>query len=226
MAAMIDINGYYKMGFSKTLVMRDYYNRIINEISKTEWIKDPSRVYKRVPSWLNGVRISPDILNPEIEKFIVEKSIENCPKPIYDALSELVSDPRVIGEWSKHYTLKIDFVDVWDGVENILGWHWDGSCQSDVVSIMYLNDTGIGLEYGGGIEMGERDIPFGEDWIRNRENILSHATLPPAGRVQVWLNNMNPRFVHRPLPLTNSNSPRITLAFGCKLIPCSLYHDI
>lgn len=216
--SMIDINKFYAKGYCTTVALRSAYGLIKQELDADKWIKDPDGIYKRVPSWSAHGEQSNGMSRLEFEKHIAQKSIDVCPDNIVTAINEIISARVIVGPWLELYDLKLDFIDIWDGLETELDWHWDGPGRSDVVSLIYLNELDWPAGKGGAIATGERNIEPGSHWLKDYDDVIAHEHILPAGRTQIWLNNTNPRFVHKPLPLTNKNDARLTLTFGCSLI--------
>lgn len=220
----IDLNDFYHNGFSNTFVAREYYDSMLDAIEKMEWSSDERSYYNRTPSWTKGIE-HPDSDNRYLKEAIIcKQTLDLCPKEITDNIKKMLNDPRVTGPWLEFYDIRLDFVDIWDGVE-IMGWHWDGPSQSDIISLIYFNDTGLTEEYGGCLQAGIRDIMPGSHWLKEYHNIKHFATLPPAGRQQAWVNNANPRFVHKTTELKDKDSRRMTMTFGCTLVPKGSLND-
>lgn len=217
----IDVNQFYEQGYSATFVISDHYQAINKAVNATEWVEDAEGIYNRVPAWRSGARCGESM---SMEGDRAEQTLDRCPEDLVSAIMELLADNRVIGSLAMFYHLKLDFIDLWDGVETKLGWHWDGPDQSSVISIIYLNEPGWKDGEGGEIAVGERSLCDDSNWLVDYRNVREIARIKPAGRNQVWINNSNPRFVHRPFPLANPEKQRVTLTFGCSLVSISQKH--
>jgi len=202
----IDINSFYRNGFSNTFIMKHHYENILKGISKIKFVEDPNKIYNLVPYWHSDKEIKTE-----------EQRLKLMPSEITNTIKEIISDKKVIGLLDEFYSLNLDFIDIWDGHEKNLSWHWDGPCQSDLISIIYLNDLVLDNDYGGELELGERDLELNQNWLLNYENIRIIKKIKPTGRNQVWINNANPRFVHRALSLKNNKSKRLLITFGCSI---------
>lgn len=211
----IDLNQFYEEGFAATFLIADHYKAIMSVVNDTEWAKDPDGIYNRIPSWRKNIKYR----STDVEGDRAAQTLKNCPADLKGAVESLIGDNRVIGSLGIFYRLRLDFIDLWDGVESSLGWHWDGPDQSAVFSMIYLNEPNWNDFDGGEIAVGERSLNETPNWLKDYFNVRQIAKIKPAGRNQVWINNSNPRFVHRPLPLSNPDKQRITLMFGCSLIP-------
>lgn len=216
---VIDENMFYQKGYCKTLLLKDVYDNISKILSESKWKKDPDGIYKYVPEWsLHGIPRDSQLTESEFENSIAQRSIDACPDEILIEIYKIIESKAVVSPWLKIYNLKLDFIDIWDGLENNLDWHWDGPGQSEVISIFYPNEIFWNKDRKGGISVGERDLAIGSHWLKDYSDVVEHETMLPAGRNQIWINNQNPRFVHKPVPLTNKDDKRITITFGCSLI--------
>lgn len=187
----LNLNDYYANGISQTLVIKEYYTRMLEAIKKMDWIPDEKGPYNKIPSWTKDIVPAGPNERFQKEKELGKQSLANCPKEFRIALEEMLEDERVVGDLSSIYKLRLDFLDIWDGVED-MGWHWDGPCQSEMISLIYFNGQNLGEEYGGSVEAGIRDLPLGKDWPTEYNDVKSMGVFPPSGRTQVWLNNLNP----------------------------------
>lgn len=97
--------------------------------------------------------------------------------------------------------LSVSHASVWNGVEH-LGWHWDGYDEGDFILITYLTDEecwpdDLGGSIHVGIDMQESlDLDFRPD-----RDVRELAVVFPEHGRSIWLNNLNPFFVHRTTPL-------------------------
>ncbi|WP_137297244.1 hypothetical protein [Psychromonas sp. SP041] len=214
----VNLNEFYGNGISQTLVIKDFYQKIFNEITNIKWVPDQRGPYNTIPEWTQSVVPSDDGERINEERKMGKTSLDSCPVKLRELIEEMLKDERVIGDMSHIYKLKLDYIDIWNGVED-MGWHWDGPCQSEMISLIYFNDKDLDIEYGGSIEAGVRDIQAGKDWMKEYLDVERVAIFPPIGRLQVWINNTNPRFVHKTNKLKDAKSNRLTMTFGVSLIP-------
>ena len=215
----INLNDYYENGASQTLVIKEYYLRMLDSIEKMEWI--PATFdgnYNKVPSWATEATKGMNIDKSTQESMLGKDSLKNCPGDLIGVLEEMLNDERVIGDISSVYKLRLDFVDLWDGVEE-LNWHWDGPSESEMISLIYFNEQNLSLDYGGSLEIGVRKIQPGKNWAKEYDSVNSVGIFPPSGRTQIWINNRNPKFVHKTKKLEDNNKPRVTLTFGVTFLP-------
>lgn len=212
----INANDFYEKGFSETFVLANRYRDLKKAIDKTLWTSDPDGIYNRVPSW----RFKPESAGHMGESGgRADKTLECCPQDVIEAIEGIIKDRVITGSIGAFFSFKLDFIDLWDGVESTLGWHWDGPDQSSVISIIYLNEATWPVNGGGDLAVGVRDLSTESNWLNEYLGVQEIERIKPAGRTQVWLNNMCPRFVHRPIPLFDQTKQRIALTFGCSLIP-------
>lgn len=213
----IDLNHYFTKGYCKTFVPNPLYDEFFQIIKNINWVDDPDKIYRRIPDWNLKVQHLSAGSKSDKERYLAKQSLTLPPPDLIRILEELINTECIVGPFLQTYKLKLDFVDIWDGVESTLGWHWDGPAQSDVVSLIYFNDMVWPDHRGGGLAVGERDILPNSQWLIDYDNVIEHERIKPSGRTQAWVNNANPRFVHKPLTLNDTNDQRITLTFGLSL---------
>jgi hypothetical protein len=108
-------------------------------------------------------------------------------------------------------------MDMWDGSEDC-PWHWDGTDDSDMILLCYINKyREWDRDWGGQLRVGERDLKSRGAFIDFQE--IKHVIeIQPQRRTIALVNNRNPRLVHKPETL-NGYYERKVFTAGLKLTP-------
>jgi len=193
---MLDVNKLYKDGFDTFILDKIYVKRLWNLVKKEEWVdvdQSDGNTIKSMPKWMESI----------------DEDDYKSPKKYKRLFEDLILEKQYNGNLNSYYDLKVNEVQMWDGVEEEDNYHWDGNVNGDMFMLIYLSDFDEwDGKYGGGISCGVRDLINGKDWIDSnldQEYIKvkeeEKTFYPDNGRI-VFGNNLNPRQVHRPIPLT------------------------
>lgn len=218
----LSVDNIFSSGHDGIALQRGIYQNLLRIIHDLEWGDDPGLVYNRLPSFLSSLHLLNDDDKFSKEDALNEASLKACPLELSSAVSEILNDPQVMGNWLIAHTPKLRFVSVWDGAED-LDWHWDGPAGADFFFLIYLNQEPgwIGTE-GGQLKVGRRSLEGNYLQVEASE-VLELSSYEPASRTLVCCNNHNPQFVHKVVPLSTQRE-RTVLMVGFDMIRSSCRH--
>lgn len=213
----IDLNAIYESGFDAILLSREHYQLLLELVQSQNWIDDPDGIFIKVPSWSSTFKKSQAIEKIDQESEYNDWAMHNAPDNLLQSCRGLLESESIMGIWMEAYRAQMSFISLWNGAED-LDWHWDGPAQADFFFLIYLNrKTGWPEDGGGELIVGVRDVSSG--YLKTNLSVVREAQrIRPASRTLVCVNNQNPRFVHKVLPLKNADE-RTVLMIGFNLIP-------
>lgn len=229
---MLNIDKLYSEGYDSFLLDDIYIKRLEKLIMNETWVEldiSESNTIKSAPKWI-------------LDSTIVDKSKngltsfkEGNPSmaqefKTYKRLFELMlSENKYNGHLNTYYDMRVNTIQLWDGVEEHPDFHWDGKVNGDMFWLIYLSDReNWDQELGGGFMCGTRTLSDKASWEgdnMNVDNVNDIETFwPDNGRI-VFCNNLNPKQIHRPIALSQKakelNEKRITFLVSIKLNPKS-----
>lgn len=218
-----DLNAFYQRGVTTCQLERRLYERLRGAMHDFRWVPDPEGSYNAIPEFIlkahEAMAQTPDFQSPEgsLEwDYDRKQTVDNFPDVFRGILQDILLS-RHFEEWGFAYDFKVVFMDLWDGSEEC-PWHWDGTDDSDIILLAYVNDyPNWDPSWGGQLRVGERDLrPKG--LFNDFKDVTEMAVIQPQRRTLALVNNRNPRLVHQPRPLTGAYERKVFTA-GVRLLP-------
>lgn len=231
---MLDLNRLYSNGCDSFIIDQVYLKRLQKLISNEEWVQleqSKNNTIKSAPKWI--LDNTSQLLDNQQNISFKEGDPSNCSEfTSYKRIFELMlSENKYNGYLDTHYDLKVNTIQIWDGVEEHPDFHWDGKVNGDLFWLIYLSDHDLWDEnLGGGIQCGKRVLTSDDNWELNNlkeEQVFDIETFwPDNGRI-VICNNLNPTQIHKPLSLSDHakslDTKRVTMLVSIKSIPKKQY---
>lgn len=217
----IDLNDFYETGVASCCLHRSLYERLNLAMKAVTWVDDPEGAYHKVPEFMADLSLSVKAEEQKNEGTMEWSYDRKATKDIFPSvfksiLEDILLSPQLI-QWSNVYDFHIVFMDMWDGSEDC-PWHWDGTDDTDVIMLAYVNDAEAWKpEWGGQLKVGKRHLA-NHGLHNDFSDVRNVITLQPQRRSLVFVQNRNPMFVHKPEPL-NGRYERKVFTAGIKFSP-------
>lgn len=231
---MLKINKLYETGFDTFIIEKVFLKQIEKLVEKETWIEleqTNTNTIKAAPKWMyDNVDTSMDNSGNQTYS---EGNHEHCEefKKYKNIFTQMLKSTKYNGFLHMHYTLEINTIQLWDGVEEHPLLHWDGKVNGDLFFLLYLSDHDTwDKELGGGLMGGTRELSDKPSWetdnLKEEDLKESEIFYPDNGRI-VYGNNTNPRQIHKPIAISKKgkeeNVRRTTFLVTIKLVPKKNY---
>lgn len=214
----LDTNAFYKSGVTTCNLQRALYDKLRTLMLELKWVNDPEMTYNAVPHFIADNRTHSGAENGSTTlewSYDRKATVEGFPLPFKDILSDILKHHLV--DLGCVYDFHIVFMDMWDGSEDC-PWHWDGTDDSDIIMLAYVNDyQWWDPAWGGHLLVGQRDLSK-RGIFSDFQKIEGIQSIPPQRRTLALVNNRNPRLVHKPEPLIGQHERKVFTA-GIRLLP-------
>lgn len=203
------VSDFFEKGYLVRELPYIQYRQLKIVTQSLNWVQDEDGPYRL--RWDRGA--PPWDEDPFVRESLVAKwSMEHLPEKLKKTLDACLDTDSIGAEIISNLKLNLQWIDAWEGVEDI-GWHWDGPAQSPVIGLVYLTEEEWQHAWGGQLQVGHRN-PLPADWLTDYQNVTLIEEIEPRPGTWVWLNNLAPQIVHRPVPLSPHAGRRYTLTFG------------